>query len=104
MPSPAAGPAPTLDSLDARLREGLRLSREDALFLYEEAPLPWLQERADAVRRRLHGEEAYYNRNIHFEPTNKCVYACKFCAFYRPPKATEADGAWDYTFEDLRRK
>ena len=56
------------------------------------------------MRRRLHGEEAYYNRNIHFEPTNKCVYACKFCAFYRPPKATEADGAWDYGFEDLRRK
>jgi aminodeoxyfutalosine synthase len=95
---------PTLESLDARIREGSRLSREEALFLYGQAPLPWLQERADAVRRRLHGEEAYFNRNIHFEPTNKCVYACKFCAFYRPPKASEADGAWDYSFEDLGRK
>jgi aminodeoxyfutalosine synthase len=94
----------TLDSIDARLREGFRLDREQALFLYRSAPLSWLQERADAVRRRLHGDEAYYNRNIHFEPTNKCVFACKFCAFYRPPKATEADGAWDYGFEDLRRK
>jgi aminodeoxyfutalosine synthase len=95
---------PSLDSIQARLREGLRLTPEDALFLYEEAPLDWLQVEADAVRRRLHGDEAYYNRNIHFEPTNKCVYACKFCAFYRPPKAEEADGAWDYSFEDLRKK
>jgi aminodeoxyfutalosine synthase len=66
--------------------------------------LDWLREKADAARRVRHGDEAYFNRNIHFEPTNKCVYACKFCAFYRPPKATEAEGAWDYSFEDLRQK
>ena len=94
----------TLASLEAKLEQGFRLDEADGLFLYQSAPLPWLRERADAVRRRLHGEEAYYNRNIHFEPTNKCVYACKFCAFYRPPKAGEAEGAWDYSFEDLAKK
>jgi aminodeoxyfutalosine synthase len=99
----SADPA-ALVRLEAMVRGKERLSAEDGLFLYQSAPLPWLQRLADEARRSRHGEEAYFNRNIHFEPTNKCVYACKFCAFYRAPKATEADGAWDHTFEDLQRK
>lgn len=103
--APESVPQPSsLASLEARLAAGHRLSTGDALFLYREAPLGWLREQADAARRRLHGDEAYFNRNIHFEPTNKCVYACKFCAFYRSPKAPAADGAWDYSFEDLKAK
>src|SRR6187549_1395961 len=101
-PTTDPGLAQSLQTLEAKLARGERLTAEDGLFLYQKAPLPWLQRQADAVRLARHGQEAYFNRNIHFEPTNKCVYACKFCAFYRPPKATEADGAWDYGFEDLK--
>lgn len=93
-----------LNRLERKLEEKQRLSFEDGLFLYNWAPLPWLKAHASSVRRFRHGEEAYFNRNIHFEPTNICVYACKFCAFYRPPKTSEADGAWDYSFEDLRKR
>lgn len=93
-----------LGTIDGKLARGERLSGEEGLFLFEKAPLEWLRDKADAARRSRHGKEAYFNRNIHFEPTNKCVYACKFCAFYRPPKATEADGAWDYSFDDLKAK
>src|ERR1043165_208667 len=93
-----------LAGLEGKLGRGERLTAEDALFLYEKAPLEWLRERADAARKARHGDEAYYNRNIHFEPTNLCVYACKFCAFYRPPKSTEAEGAWDYGFGDVESK
>ena len=96
--------AQNLLALEGKLTRGERLTADDGLFLYQKAPLPWLRRQADAVRQSRHGQEAYFNRNIHFEPTNKCVYACKFCAFYRAPKATEADGAWDYSFEDLKRK
>ncbi len=96
--------AQELSALQAKLTRGERLTPEDGLFLYQRGPLPWLQSMAQAARRKLHGEEAYFNRNIHFEPTNKCVYACKFCAFYRAPKAAEAEGAWDYSFQDLRHK
>lgn len=101
---PSSAAQSDLARLESSLLRGERLSAADALFLYQDAPLPWLQAMADRARRRLHGEEAYFNRNIHFEPTNKCVYACKFCAFYRPPKAGEAEGAWDYSFEDLQEK
>ncbi len=90
--------------ISEKLKRQERLSEEDGVFLFAEAPLEWLQKEANARRCVLHGEEAYYNRNLHFEPTNKCIYACKFCAFYRSPKATEVDGAWDYTFDDLAKK
>src|SRR5215217_4060081 len=109
MPHPTSDPstlAPLLSELEAKLARGERLSVEDGLFLYEHAPTAWLKEQATRARRARHGEEAYFNRNIHFEPTNICVYACKFCAFYRPPKAANdpESGAWDYTLEDLQAK
>lgn len=90
-----------LGKIAKKLRDGERLGPEEALHLYEKAPLPFLMELADGARRKRHGEKAFYNRNLHFEPTNKCVYACKFCAFYRPPRAGEAEGAWDHSFEHL---
>lgn len=90
--------------LSSKLVRKERLTPEDALFLYNWAPLPWLKAHASMSREDRHGNEAYFNRNIHFEPTNICVYACKFCAFYRPPKAGEADGAWDHSLEELKRR
>jgi aminodeoxyfutalosine synthase len=38
-------------------------------------------ELADFVRRRINGNIAYYNINTHLNPTNVCVYRCRFCAF-----------------------
>ncbi len=78
-----------------------RLNFEEGVYLYTEAPTDWLKIQANKQREMRHGQKSFYNRNIHFEPTNKCVYACKFCAFYRKPTANEADGAWDYSFENL---
>lgn len=95
-----------LDFLADKLGRGERLTPEEGLFLFEEAPLPWLKKQADMVRhaRVGGGAHAFYNRNIHFEPTNICVYSCKFCAFYRKPGTSEADGAWDHGFEVLAAK
>jgi len=106
---PETSPAsisPTLDLISAKLAAGGRLSPEEALFLYTEAPLEWLKDKATAARVTRHGQDAYFNRNIHFEPTNVCIYACKFCAFYRPPKAegVEGSGAWNYSLKDLKAK
>jgi len=105
MPStPAASAA--LDLISTKLARGERLTPEDALILYTDAPLVWLKEKASEARKARHGDEAYFNRNIHFEPTNICIYACKFCAFYRPPKSegVEGSGAWNYSFDDLKAK
>lgn len=90
-----------LASIESALERGERLTVEQGVFLFESAPSDWLRSRADHRRVQLHGSSAFYNRNIHFEPTNKCVYACRFCAFARRPDQTESDGAWDYSFDDL---
>ena len=67
-----------------------RLDLEDGLALYDPSiPLQDVGELADQVRRRMHGEVAYYNINTHLNPTNVCVYRCRFCAFrsdLRDPK------------------
>ncbi|WP_345987713.1 aminofutalosine synthase MqnE [Sulfurimonas sp. HSL1-2] len=57
-----------------------RVGFEEALALYDE-DLFALGERADALRRELHGEKTYFNINRHINPTNVCKDVCKFCAY-----------------------
>lgn len=44
-------------------------------------PLIELGERANTLRRSLHGDEVYFNINRHINPSNICADVCKFCAF-----------------------
>ena len=75
----------TLNDLQARIEGGGRLTADEALFLYREAPTHWLGRMADAVRARRHPEGVVtyiIDRNVNY--TNVCVARCNFCAFYRP--------------------
>src|SRR5215468_7361228 len=60
-----------------------RITEADAILLFEKAPLAYLGALANYVRERLHGDKTYFNRNFHIEPTNVCVYSCKFCSYSR---------------------
>ena len=60
-----------------------RLTEEDGVILFEKAPLSYLGVLANFVRERLHGDTTYFNRNFHIEPTNVCVFSCKFCSYSR---------------------
>ncbi len=82
---------------NARLREirdkveaHERLSMEDGLFLYDpQVPLQEVGMLANFVREQKNGNVGYYNINTHLNPTNVCVYRCRFCAFrsdLRDPK------------------
>jgi cyclic dehypoxanthinyl futalosine synthase len=87
-----------------RAADGGRISPDEALLLYTDAPLHALGEAADAVRRRRFGDIAdiatyIIDRNINY--TNVCLTACKFCAFYRPPKHEEG---WTHTDEEILRR
>jgi aminodeoxyfutalosine synthase len=67
-----------------------RLSLDDGIFLYDPSvPLQEIGELANLVRERKNGNVGYYNINTHLNPTNVCVYRCRFCAFrsdLRDPK------------------
>jgi cyclic dehypoxanthinyl futalosine synthase len=94
-----------LQSVLDRAAAGGRFSPEEAVDIYRGARLPALCAAADAVRRRRYaGTEhiATYiiERNINY--TNVCVTACKFCAFYAPPKDTEK--GWTRDLDDILRR
>jgi aminodeoxyfutalosine synthase len=58
-----------------------RISFEDGVLLFEQGSLSYLGALANWVREEKHGDKTYFNRNFHIEPTNVCVFSCKFCAY-----------------------
>jgi aminodeoxyfutalosine synthase len=60
-----------------------RLTREDGEALFACPDIFAVGSLANEVRTRLHGDAAYYNRNMHLNPTNVCVERCLFCGFAR---------------------
>jgi cyclic dehypoxanthinyl futalosine synthase len=88
-----------IDSILQRGADGGRITPEEALLLYTDAPFHALGEAADAVRRRRYPDAIVtylIDRNINY--TNVCVTACKFCAFYRAPKHSEG---WSHPMEEI---
>jgi cyclic dehypoxanthinyl futalosine synthase len=86
----------------ARAADGGRISADEALLLYTDAPFLALGEAADVIRRRRYpdGIVTYIiDRNINY--TNVCLTACKFCAFYRPVKHEQA---WAHPLEEILRR
>ena len=74
---------PALAPVAERVLAGSRLSVEDGSVLYETADLWSVCGLADLVRRRMHGDIAYYNVNRHLNYSNVCALSCSFCAFAR---------------------
>ncbi|MFQ5462824.1 MAG: CofH family radical SAM protein [Phycisphaerae bacterium] len=83
----------TFSAIQGKIDRQQPLSLEEGLLLYESADLFTLGELADGLRRRLHGNVAYYNVNRHINYTNYCVLRCKFCSFYRPFEKGGASGS-----------
>jgi aminodeoxyfutalosine synthase len=75
-----------------------RISPEEGLMLYKSADLSLLSFLSGIVRRRFNGNYAYYNQNFHIEPTNKCVYNCRFCSYHKQEGDPES---WEYTHNEM---
>ncbi len=91
-----------VDVIAARVEQGGRLSREDALDLYSQSPTALLGRLADGMRARKHTEGIVtyiIDRNVNY--TNVCVARCKFCAFYRPVGSSEG---YTLGFDEIFRK
>lgn len=73
----------TLWPAAGKVEAGEPLSQEDGLALYASRDLHAIGLLADTVRRRMHGDRTFYNRNRHINYTNVCALSCKFCSFYR---------------------
>ena len=76
----------------------LRLSEQDALWFYHHHDLFLLGDLANRVNYSKNKDRVYYNINRHINPTNICVYDCKFCAFAKRPNDPSA---YAYSIEQI---
>jgi aminodeoxyfutalosine synthase len=76
----------------------VRITTEEGLRLYTSADLPLLGMLASAVRKRKNGNLAFFNKNFHIEPTNICVYNCRFCSYHKHAGDPES---WEYSHEQM---
>jgi cyclic dehypoxanthinyl futalosine synthase len=71
--------------------DGVRITSDEAVCLFEEAELLDLASCADRIRQRVHPDNVIsyiIDRNINY--TNVCKEFCTFCAFYRVKGDSEA--------------
>jgi aminodeoxyfutalosine synthase len=83
-----------LDSIEAKVEAGERLTFEDGVALFCSSDFVRVGSMANRVRERRHGELTYYNVNRHLNPTNVCFVGCELCAYQDTPNAP---GTWAYT-------
>jgi len=80
-----------ISTIARRVRNGDRITFDEALCLLQRSDLLMLGELASIVRKRLHPERVVtfiIDRNINY--TNICINRCKFCAFYRTEDSPDA--------------
>jgi aminodeoxyfutalosine synthase len=76
-----------------------RLSPDDGILLFEKSSIGYAGALANHVRERLHGDKTYFNRNFHIEPTNVCVFSCKFCSYSR--LYAHRDEGWELSIDQM---
>jgi aminodeoxyfutalosine synthase len=90
---------PALAPIARKVEAGERLTAADGATLFETTDVHGVMRLADLVRRRLHGDQAFFNINRHLNYSNICALSCKVCAFHRKK---DQDGAYEHSLEDIR--
>ena len=88
-----------LYNINEKVASGERLDFEDGLALYKSHDLIGVGRIADHVRRKQHGNKAYYVYNQHINYTNICLNRCLFCAYARN---NGEKGAFTFSIEDVK--
>ena len=90
---------PELKQIAQKVMRGERITDEDCLILFNKGELPFVGALANYVREKRHGDKTYFNRNFHIEPTNVCVFSCKFCS-YSKLYAKKEEG-WELSIDQM---
>jgi aminodeoxyfutalosine synthase len=78
--------------------DGKRLTPGKALTLYERADLSLMAVLATETKKAKSGDVVFFNRNFHIEPTNICVFNCRFCSYHKPEGDPES---WELTENEI---
>ena len=90
-----------LQAIAEKILHSERISCDDALVLYEKADLNFVGMLANYVKTNKFGNQVFFNKNIHIEPSNVCVHKCKFCSYYREKDDRES---WEYSLDEIATK
>lgn len=91
--------SPALQSIAQKVKSNQRITNEECLLLFEQGSLSFVGALANYIREQKHGDKTYFNRNFHIEPTNVCVFSCKFCA-YSKLYAKREEG-WELSIDQM---
>ena len=98
----AAGPGipEELKRIAGTVLDGKRITPDEGILLFEKGEPGFLGMLAEFVRREKNGNEVYFIRNFHIEPTNVCVNKCRFCSFSHHFSSVQ----WELTPEEILEK
>lgn len=90
---PLLNSSPLRDIAD-KIYEGQRITRQDAIRLYQSDDVRAVGLLAEFARSRKAGPGkefyVYYIHNMHLNPTNYCVETCRFCSYSNPGERGKA--------------
>jgi aminodeoxyfutalosine synthase len=89
----------TLKNIAEKVFGGERINFSEGILLFEKGELGFLGSLANYIKENKSGNSVFFNRNFHIEPTNICVFDCKFCSYSRLLKQKE--GTWALTEDDI---
>lgn len=95
----ATQPDAQLKKIGEKILHKERISFDEGVLLFEKGSLSWLGALANWVREEKHGNKTYFNRNFHIEPTNVCVFSCKFCSYSR--LYAHRDEGWELSIDQM---
>ena len=88
-----------LKNIARKVKNVKRITDEECLVLFQKGSLPFVGALANLIRERMHGDKTYFNRNFHIEPTNVCVFSCKFCSYSR--LYSHKDEGWELSIDQM---
>ena len=92
----------SMKSIAEKIENQIRITPEEGLLLFEKGSLAILGAMANFIRERKHGNHTYFNRNFHIEPTNVCVFSCKFCSYSR--LYSKREEGWELSIDEMLEK
>lgn len=72
-----------LELIREKVYSSQRLTKEDAIALFNTNDILFIGELAEYVNKRKNGDYVYFVVNRHLNPTNICINRCELCAFSR---------------------
>ena len=92
----------SMKSIAEKIENEIRITPEEGLMLFEKGSLSTLGAMANFIRERRHGNFTYFNRNFHIEPTNVCVFSCKFCSYSK--LYSKREEGWELSVDEMMEK